>query len=155
MRKLKEVKIAIVGSELKEWTIHGRMMAIKKIYDIIDDHVEMDNMLGLHYEHITVISGGCPKGGVDIWTEAVVYSLMCQTSDQGPSMIIHVPQVNRWNDMNGMIGYKSRNMKIAEDCDKLYLIDPSDREWSGGRWTYNYAKKIGKEVYDIKIPNNK
>jgi hypothetical protein len=81
---------------------------------------------------------------------------------------------------NGMFrfkkkGYRSRNIQIAEACDILYDIEPKGScrhcggigfttnygrccrfchgtgVYSGGTWTLNYAKKLGKEVHQVII----
>jgi len=71
------------------------------------------------------------------------------------------------------MGYRSRNIKIAEACDVLYCIVPKVMvgfnvvpynrkcycthcgEWghpnNGGCWTMKYAKKIGKETHLVVI----
>ena len=124
------MRVAIVGSEEKYWTAETRRQAIKKMLDII----LVDHWLP------TLISGGCPKGGVDIWVEilATVYSY---------DINVYHPENNRWEPN----GYKKRNMEIAETCDVLYCVDPADRDWSGGMWTMNYAQKLGKEVHHIRV----
>ena len=110
------------------------------------------------------MSGGCHKGGVDIWSEMIADAI-------GIPKEIYLPDVHQWEDDKepmiprwGMFiikkGYKSRNMEIGDNCDVLYCFEPvSDGKrtilgdnglkgrWSGGCWTYNYAKKQGKEVH--------
>lgn len=138
-------KIAIVGSEEKYWTAEQRTKAVKEIYNILYNNVEA-----------ILVSGGCPKGGVDIWAEIVADVLGVQKD-------IHRPEVNQWNDSAEIVyetprgnlektlkGYKTRNMEIAEACDVLYCIDPKGRR-SGGRWTMEYAQKLGKEVHLVEI----
>ena len=115
---------------------------------------------------ITLVSGGCGArgkdekqefaGGVDVWAEIVADVLGIKKDIRyAPSM--------RWDDERGETsyqdhdgfrsmtiikdGFKSRNLRIAQDCDVLYCIDPAWRKWSGGRYTMNEAKKLGKEVY--------
>lgn len=181
------IKIAIVGSEEKHWTFEQRRKAVEEIEKIFRREARRHFVSKLTYPNpdfmfsddvrrfkklwngqIKLISGGCPKGGVDIWAEiiAVIHRIL--------KKIFH-PKINQWNDRcdyfencpckNDKIctanldnscgfkrtGYKSRNIQIAEECDVLYCIDPKNRKWSGGRWTMNYAKKLGKEVHLVLI----
>ena len=148
------MNVAIVGSEEKYWEWHQRDFVIKEIVDILKV-LDVD-------EPPRLISGGCPKGGVDIWAEVVAITL-------GYPRTIFRPGVNQWEDgyddgslydESGKLlsydphmlwGYKSRNIKIAEFCDILYCFDPKDRDWSGGVWTYNKALELGKEAHHIAV----
>ena len=89
---------------------------------------------------ITLVSGHCPKGGVDIWAEEIADVL-------GIKKEIYPAEVNQWNDkviidpksydehiitgafhviarMKKLKGFRSRNIQIAEACDVLYCIVP-------------------------------
>ncbi len=143
-------KVAIVGSEEKRWSYTQAIKAALEIYEILDDY-----STSWLYKKITLVSGGCPRGGVDIWAEVVANKL-------GIEKKIYLPEVEQWEDevfhddsqINPpeiRIGYKSRNIQIAEACDALYCIEPKDREWSGARWTLNYAKRLGKPTYLVEI----
>lgn len=99
-----------------------------------------------------IISGGCHLGGVDSYAIEEARKL-------GNETIEHLPEKLEWD------GYKKRNMKIAEDSDKVFCFTVSklptgyrgmrfplcyhckltDHVKSGGCWTVKYAKKIGKE----------
>ena len=118
-------KIAIVGAEKNYWNEKQESL-IKRIISRI---LIKDSIL---------ISGGCPRGGVDIWAEQIA-------DKNGIEKIIHEPKINIWEE------FKSRNKKIAEDCDILFDIEPDGREHSGGMWTLNFAKRLGKEVVKIVI----
>ena len=86
-----------------------------------------------------LISGGCPKGGVDIWAEEVADELKIPKRIFKPSSL-------DWE------GYKTRNIKIAKVCDVLYCIDPKWRNGkTGGKWTLNKAKELGKDTYLVEI----
>lgn len=92
------------------------------------------------------------------------------------------PEIGSYNIMEdwlsfyktSLIGYKSRNIKIAEECDVLYCIVPynwdnfnmqppyDDYSWcrhckvwkhptNGGCWTLKKAKKLGKETHLVVI----
>ena len=87
------------------------------------------------HEPIVLVSGHCPKGGVDIWAEEIADEL-------GIKKEIYPAEVNQWNDRycyesghthmgetvvdytRKMKGYRSRNIQIAEACDVLYCIVP-------------------------------
>lgn len=148
-------KVAVVGSEEKYWTSDQRTKVIRKIKDILTYLESPIDMLGdklpFDPDNVILVSGGCPKGGVDIYAEIVADVLRIEKD-------IKYPEINQWEDQyvyvndnknvqTKLIGYKSRNIEIAEACDVLYCIDPADRKWSGGRWTYSYARKLGKEVH--------
>jgi len=133
------INIAIVGSSESHWTPDQKlkaMVAIKKI------------LLYYNINEIILISGGCPKGGVDIYVETIVDSLRINKK-------IYKPEVNQWNDYVSQgihkKGYMSRNIQIASACDILYCIDPKGRHDGGGIWTLNYAKKLNKEVHHVVI----
>jgi hypothetical protein len=152
------VKVAIVGSELKYWTEKSETLAIMNIHNILVRHATShdfrDGDIWMPYE-VTMVSGGCPKGGVDIWAEIIADEL-------GIKKEIYRPEVNQWNDymetypcappnVRWLSGYKSRNLQITKACDVLYCIDPKGRTRSGGRWTLEQAKKLGKETHLIEV----
>lgn len=155
------MKVAIVGSEEKYWTPAQRtkvVKEIKKIFLDIGGYNEFTVYVGDKFDptKLILVSGGCPKGGVDIWAEIVADVL-------GVEKEIYLPEVNQWPDGVEIVyetprgnlektlkGYMSRNMEIAKACDVLYCIDPKSRR-SGGRWTMDYAKKLGKEVHLIEM----
>ena len=136
------MRIAIVGSEEKHWTPKTRELACKEIKKILvnDDHHEHVNNNPYDVIYPTLISGGCPKGGIDIWAEIIADFI-------GLEKKIYYPENERWEPN----GYKERNDKIAHDCDILFCIDPDDREWSGGRWTMKRAEFYGKETHLILV----
>ena len=144
------MKIAIVGAEENKWTEEQKRKAkniikttlvkhafketIKKL-DIANTSIELD------YSKIILISGHCPKGGVDIWAEEIAKELGIKTE-------IYEPEVNQWEDLkidwnaknipenhickscnpplyHLLKGYKSRNIEIARVCDVLYDIEPA------------------------------
>ena len=146
------MKIAIVGSEEKYWTPEQREKVVRRIKKILYQPYVIMGDKGFHetmIKPVTLISGGCPKGGVDIWAEIVADIL-------GIPKDIKNPEINQWRDsmtidVNDdeikLMGYKSRNILIAEECDVLYCFDPAYRDWSGGRWTMKHAEKLGKEIH--------
>lgn len=159
-------KLAIVGPQEDKWTDELKVKAKEYIENLIKETRDDDGRLIL-------ISGHCPKGGVDIWAEEVADKL-------GLDKQIFKPDVEQWEDdypteaenpylpIRMKIGYKSRNIGIATNCDILYCIVPNDKvgfnvipynkkcycrhcqEWghptNGGCWTLKYAKNIKKPV---------
>lgn len=118
----------------------------------------------LQPEDITLVSGGCHLGGIDIWAEEIAVAL-------SRPKIIHRPRVREWTR-----GYKPRNLKIARDADIVHNIVAQEypptykgmhfeicyhcakrgRErgvtWiphvkSGGCWTAMQAENAGKQVW--------
>lgn len=136
------VRIAIVGSEDKYWTPQTREEACKKIKEILisDEYIDFYNNNPDDVIFPTLISGGCPKGGVDIWAEIIADFI-------GLKKEIYYPENEQWEPN----GYKERNDKIAYTCDILFCIDPADRDWSGGRYTMKRAEFYGKETHLITV----
>jgi len=135
------IKIAIVGADESKWTKEQKEKVKEIIRTILRiesgkltiGEIEIDFNLD-----ITLISGHCPKGGVDIWAEEIADEL-------GIPKEIYAPK------KESRCWYRKRNMKIASACDILYCIEPKGRKISGGLWTLEYAKKLGKEVHFIEI----
>lgn len=147
------MKLAIVGHEEAKFTNELRAEAVKVIIDAIDEHKPK-----------IVVSGGCPLGGIDIWAEKI--ATFC-----GIPTKIYRPRALHWNPTHGY-GYKARNLDIAENCDVLinivvaeyppeydgrrfdacYHCKTDDHIKSGGCWTMKQAKRLGKEVKLIILP---
>lgn len=136
------VRIAIVGSEDKYWTPKTRELACKKIKEILisDEYIDFYGNNPDDVIFPTLISGGCPKGGIDVWAEIIADFI-------GLEKEIYYPENNQWEPN----GYKERNEKIAHGCDILFCIDPSDRDWSGGRYTMKRAEFYGREIHLILV----
>lgn len=136
------MRIAIVGSEERYWTPETRALACAEIKKILTDdtYYEFNPADPGDITYPVLISGGCPKGGIDIWAEIIADFI-------GLDKVIYYPTYNQWEPN----GYKERNEKIAQDCDILFCIDPKSREWSGGRWTMKRAEFYGKECYLITV----
>jgi len=120
------MKLAIVGARESKWTPEQK----EKVKGIIRDILTNCNVEIL-------ISGGCPKGGVDIWAEEIA-------NDLGIVTAIFKPVKNNWEY------YKQRNIAIAHSCDKLICIEPKGVK-GGGTWTLCYAKTIGKETGLVEV----
>jgi hypothetical protein len=128
-----KMNIGIVGPEARRWTAYLRHQAQMSIEVIISLH-----------KGATIVSGGCPYGGVDIWAEQAAQKLKRRT-------LIFRPTKNAWKY------YKSRNIKIAKSSDILYCVVPQDKNHkcrydgsphptNGGCWTLRYAQSIGKHT---------
>lgn len=132
------MKIAITDSEELKWVEEQKEKIKDVIVSIFGKHgrtlIKIDNnkhwrVSGL-YENITLVSGHCHKGGVDIWAEEIADVL-------GIKKEIYPAEVEQWKDENyhhiechnvprlvPLKGYRSRNIQIAEACDILYCIVP-------------------------------
>jgi hypothetical protein len=151
-------KVAIVGSESAYWTPERRTKVVGEIVLIFRKYLPYyPGEITERWNEITLVSGGCPKGGVDEYAEIVADVL-------GIPKDIHRPESRSWVDGTEVIyetplgnyektlkGYKTRNIEVATECDVLYCIDPKWRDWSGARWTMDYAKEHGKEVHLVLI----
>jgi hypothetical protein len=188
------MKIAIVGADgtNKAWTperIEKAKLVIRAIfhgakffdhlpkndferylYGFIQENIEVDR-------NIILISGHCPKGGVDIWAEEMA-------DEFGIHKEIYPAETNQWRDKKVLLfgggiikykGYRSRNIQIAEACGILYDIETKGScehcggrgfttnygrrcrfcygtgVYSGGTFTYRKALEFGKEAHQIII----
>jgi len=159
------MKIAIVGADERKWNKEQKKRAKHKIQEIFCKygipHWASNKEFIHHWDwsKITLISGGCHRRGVDIWAEEIANKL-------GIKKEIYPAEVHQWEDkevfdkdwdcgatalVHHQRGYRSRNIEIAEACDILFDIEPKGRTHGGGIWTMDYAKKLGKEVYQIVI----
>lgn len=146
--------VGFVGNGADKFTRYGRKRAISTILQIME--LEKPTMM---------VSGHSPVGGIDIWAESCAKLL-------GIPLDLKIPVVEQWNPP-GQYGYKARNLDIAADSNKLYVIladsyppgysgmkfdlcyhcNRTDHVKSGGCWTGIQAKKLGKVVQWIVIPN--
>jgi hypothetical protein len=147
------IYLGFVGSSESHWTKIQKQKAIQKIFEILTVAI-----MKYGQENIVFVSGGCKKGGIDIWAENVADAY-------GLKKHIFIPEIEQWDDYNQEMsggegwarpeiyqkGYKSRNMDIAKNIEILYCIDPKNRQGGGGLWTLRHAKKIGKETHHIEI----
>ena len=128
------MKIGIVGASEEKWTGTQKAQVkvkIKRILSFAENDVLVDSeetVIGSKVINISksvdviLVSGGCPKGGVDIWAEEVADEL-------GFKKEIYKPEVNQWNDElrnweTWAKGYRSRNIQVANASDILYVISP-------------------------------
>lgn len=156
------MKLAIVGADESKFTERGMVAAKEQI------------TLHLAQGAVTVlVSGHCPKGGVDIWAEEEAIRTMKFMSN----LIFH-PKTNNWT------GYRARNIQIAEACDKIICITPRllpiqsgnkerglrytsslchhcvyvenyvDHVQNGGCWTLRYASRELSKPYQLIVVEN-
>lgn len=138
----KVLKIAIVGSSNQFMTESTYSIATRWI----------DSLIGSYNPtQVTIVSGHSPKGGVDIIAEEVA-------RQHGFIPELFVAQVNRWGNLGKKIGYKSRNILIAQNCDMLYSLVVGcvncycyhckmyGHRRSGACWTMKEAKNLNKKV---------
>lgn len=130
------MKIAIVGTS--KLTDFEKIRASLKITQL------------LNYGDI-LISGGAD--GIDSLAHKISVELDMKSE-------IYYPEIHNW------LGYRKRNIIIAESCDKLYCITSNMKsekcyhcnDWherTGGCWTMKYAKGLGKPTELIIIPVEK
>ena len=100
------MKVGIVGHGNGKFTFASTVKALKEIVSILQrDRPDV------------VISGGSPLGGIDEWAEMVAFEMGIETQ-------IFRPEINSW-DPDGY-GFKARNIDIAKNSDKLYVIVVDD-----------------------------
>lgn len=145
-------KVAIVGGEESKWTRTQKQGAIQRIRKIFcrygNPYWGQDGILWWDWSPITLLSGHCPRGGVDIWAEEE--ALACEIKTE-----IYAPEVRQWFDKrlpdgDKLIGYRSRNILIASACDVLFDIEPGCVVCHGdGRYEAVMHSEPGKEEYKI------
>lgn len=191
---MKHLRLAIVGPEESKWISYQKLRAISVIETILsnaklgnivyfkstpvflDSHLLEECILYQNIGTVTVtlVSGHCHRGGIDIWSEVVARDLAIDTE-------LYVPDIHQWSDKTKLVvvdsksgsyaldavrltGYKSRNVQIAKSSDLLYCIVPLNTNayckhcnifghpTNGGCWTMRYAKeKLGKETQLVVI----
>jgi hypothetical protein len=108
-------RIGIVGAEGSKWTKSGEDRCKSAIRKLLEYAVGCDR--------IKVVSGECPKGGVDIWARDIGDELLCEYEP-------HFPETNDWE------GFKARNLKIVERSDEIHVFTPD--VLPGGYKTFCY-----------------
>jgi hypothetical protein len=131
------MRIGIVGSEAAKFTPDTERQARAFIRALLEPGV-------------VVISGACHLGGVDSFA-------IEEAKAAGLEFREHKPRVLSWED-----GYKPRNIRIAEDSDRVVCITvdrlpptytgmrfplcyhcrTKDHVKSGGCWTVKYAQQV-------------
>lgn len=122
------VRLAIVGSR----ELHGRRDAADAICQVIE-----------HYKPAIVVSGGAR--GIDrmaVLIAKYVYKVAIKE---------HLPQVEQFDDYNGLRGYRTRDHMIAEDCDALVRIKWAGTKTYGSGLTRDWAAKRGVPTQEIVI----
>lgn len=148
--------IGIVGHEAAKFTKSGENEARLTIRRILTHGIEP----------VTLVSGGCHLGGVDIWAEEVADDLKIPK-------VIFKPEVLSWNPP-GKVGFKARNIEIARQSDILaclavvrypdkfkgmkfeacyHCVDGTDHIKGGGCWTMKKARDWGRKTKLYKIEN--
>jgi hypothetical protein len=136
------VKIGIVGADKNKfsWTTELFARCVCKAILVSTKATE-------------VVSGACPKGGVDIWAV-----------DEGRGLGLKVTEFPPANP-SWYKGYRARNLRIAHYADEVYCVTveemPIDKNakifgcihcsskshvQSGGCWTTRRAKMLGKKT---------
>lgn len=134
------MKVAFVGADITKWNQRTETVVRLKMRNI------MRYYMSAYPGNFIPIIGHSPKGGVDIWAEEIAKELCVEIK-------LFAPEVFVW-ERGAEVGYKKRNIMIAEECDVLYVFSPSVNGsviWNGGLWTANYAENLGKNVHKIVI----
>lgn len=124
------MKIAIVGHEGGKFTLDTRLRAEAIIQEIICNAAGIE--LGEAYQpkakNVTVVSGHCHLGGIDIWAENIGMFL-------GTGLEIYPPAKLEWSG-----GYRERNIQIAKNCDVIHNIVVAEYppDYKGMRFEYCY-----------------
>ncbi len=141
------IYVGIVGSEASKFTPETEAEA-KATIRAIAFATALE-----HGQEVTLVSGECHLGGIDIWVKEAAEALHL-------GYIGYPPAKRAWEG-----GYKQRNIQIAKRSDVVYCItvkalpenykgmrfpkcyhcNTNDHIKSGGCYTVNYAKKLGKE----------
>jgi len=168
--------IAIIGNGKDKFTSEQAVFAKMLIRELLTQPSE---------EKIALTSGHSIMGGVDIWAEEIAKEVGAYDES-----FIFIPQTEQWNDMciaptptqklpknhkcwdkcyanyHWLDGYQSRNQKIAEAANIVYVIvsaqypsnyldkkyslcyhcKKTDHVKSGACWTAKYAEKLGKRA---------
>lgn len=157
------MRIGIVGAEGAKFTDLG----IQRAKQAIDEILTAASCKFDGPDNISVVSGECYLGGIDIWAKEIA-TKKWKIGYQGfPSA-----------KLNWAEGYKPRNLQIARNSDKVICIAvdklPPDfkgmtfkgcyhcaKYWpeapphvkGGGCWTMHQAGKMGKE-WELIVVNN-
>jgi hypothetical protein len=144
------MKISIVGPEESKWIPKQKIEAKAEIERIFFkrglvgytfEEQKQGDYIGLTHKYnfgdTILVSGHCPKGGVDIWAEEIADKLGIKkeiypaTAKQWNDQLANIfcDKVHGWEEVGytatlRLDGYKSRNIKIAKACDVLYCVVP-------------------------------
>lgn len=140
------MKIGIVGTSI-EMSNDEKFDMMKAITSVLKGY---DN------ETDIIISGGAK--GVDTHAIKLAEGLGFKTK-------IYNPEINYWKDYKGKTGRKTRNLKIALECNELYCFSvsvhklicyhhkiPEKHEKTAGCWTGIQVKLLSKPYQLIVIP---
>lgn len=136
------IYLGIVGHEAAKFSPQMRLRAHTTILGIIQGWTEP----------ITVVSGKCPLGGVDIWAVE-------RARAKGIPVVEYPPIINSWAG-----GFKPRNIQIATLADIVHVLvvkelpsvytgmkfplcyhcGSTTHIKSGGCWTAKHAQSLGK-----------
>jgi len=124
------MKICIVGSyKWKDEDIKVAKKVIKLIFDVIEK-----------YNDVIIISGECPKGGVDIWAKEEAENREMEYQGFYPKG-------------NSKMFYMQRNKKMALTCDALFRIASRASTTYGSGITMKWAAEQKKPFYNIIVAN--
>ena len=112
----KDIRLGIVGPEASKF-IPSTELAAK---DAIGE-------LYFEYNPSIIVSGGCPKGGIDIWAEELAKEYQILTR-------IYLPDKHTWS---GKGGYRERNLMIANGSDVVVVVTPKKIRGKDAAYCYH------------------
>lgn len=96
-----DIRLGVVGPEGRKFTPSTEQAAKDAIGELY-----------FEYNPSVIVSGRCPKGGIDIWAEELAKEYQIRTN-------IFPPVVHQWG---GKGGYRERNLLIAENSDLVVVV---------------------------------
>jgi predicted Rossmann fold nucleotide-binding protein DprA/Smf involved in DNA uptake len=117
------------------------LLAVVGSTNVTDDQVDLASKIirGFYMERPRmVISGGAV--GIDSLAVTIAEYYDIPTK-------LYLPENNRWEPM----GFKERNLKIANSCTNLLCIRTSQSTTYGSGWTADRAEEMGKTVWRVTI----
>ena len=96
------MRIGIVGSGEEKFSPVAEKEAKKIIKELLSE------------KGTILVSGHSPMGGIDVWAEQIATELRIP-------MDLKIPKQMKWD---APYGYKQRNLDIAKESEKLYIIVP-------------------------------
>jgi len=128
------MKVVIVGASESNWgTPEGLSKAFNTVANVINELI-----IDYGIKDLEILSGQCPLDGIDTMVEKV--SLAANLKFIG-----YPPKENKWRY------FRERNDAMATDGDYIIDIEPKGRTKSGGIYTLNKGKELGKKTRLIEV----
>lgn len=122
--------LAIIGHAADKFNLITELLAKQEIYDLIINYNNRYN------DNLTIISGGCHLGGIDIWAEEIAKELNLPTCIYRPKVLSWQSKVEKGVEL---IGYKDRNLLIAKsDIVVCIVVKEYPENYKGLKFDYCY-----------------